>query len=61
MSEFEDYASYLDEDYDQEQQLQEQQELAERYCDAEPWYDDDYNDNHHNIQKECPLWTTQEE
>ena len=55
MSEFEDYASYLDEDYSQEQQLQEQEEENQRHCDAEPWYDDDYNDNHHDIEKECPL------
>lgn len=51
MTEFEDYASYLDEDYDQEQQ-----EMCERYCDAEPALDDDnYNDNHHDIPKEEEL------
>jgi len=55
MSEFEDYASYLDEDYSQEQQLQEQEEENQRHCDAEPWYDDDYNNPQENIEKECPL------
>ena len=56
MSEFEEYVSFLDEDYSQEQQLQEEEEQNQRHCDAEPtWDDDDYNDNHHNIEKECPL------
>ena len=53
MSEFEDYASYLDEDYDQELQ-----ELHAKYFDGhiQPDVDDDdYNDNHHDIEKECPL------
>ena len=55
METFEEYASYLDEDYDQEQQLQEEEEQNQRHCDAEPWDDEDYNDNHHDIEKECPL------
>ena len=55
MSEFEEYASFLDEDYNQEQQLQEEEEENQRNCDAEPSCDEDYNDNHHDIEKECPL------
>lgn len=57
METFEEYASYLDEDYNQEQQLQEQEEENQRHCDAEPdWNDEDYNDNHHDIEKESLLW-----
>ena len=55
MSEFEEYASFLDEDYEQEQQLQEQEEENQRNCDAEPWYDEDYNNPQETIEKECPL------
>lgn len=55
MSEFEEYASYLDEEY--EQQLQEQEEQNQRHCDAEPaWDDDDYNNPQQDIEKESPLW-----
>lgn len=50
MSEFEEYASYIDEEYDQEQQ-----ELNQRHCDAEPWYDEDYNNPQENIEKEVAL------
>ena len=53
MTEFEEYSSFLDEDYDQELQ-----ELQAKYFDGIIQIDiddDDYNDNHHNIQKECPL------
>ena len=55
METFEEYASYLDEDYEQEQQLQEQEEENQRNCDAEPWYDDDYNDPRQTIEKEVAL------
>jgi len=48
---FEEYASYLDEDFSEEQE-----ELNQRHCDAEPaWDDDSHNDNHHDIERECPL------
>jgi|GEM_PF-6162095 len=56
MTEFEEYASLLNEDFAQEQQLQEQEEENQRHCDAEPaWDDDSHNDNHHDIERECPL------
>ena len=55
MTEFEEYASYLDEDYSQEQQLQEQEEENQQNCDAEPSYDDDYNDPRQTIEKEVAL------
>lgn len=56
METFEDYASYLDEDYSQEQQLQEQEEENQRHCDAEPaWDDDDHNDPRQDIEREVAL------
>jgi hypothetical protein len=56
MTEFEDYASYLDEDYSQERQLQEQEEENQRHCDAEPaWDDDDYNNPQQTIEREVEL------
>jgi len=53
MSEFEDYASYLDEDYDQELQ-----ELQAKYFDGIIQIDiddDDYNDPRQTIEKEVAL------
>lgn len=54
MSELEEYASYMDEDYDQELQ-----ELHAKYFDGiiQPDIDDDdYNNPQENIEKESPLW-----
>ena len=50
METFEEYASYLDEDFSEQQEEQNQ-----RHCDAEPWYDDDYNDPRQTIEKEAAL------
>ena len=57
MSELEEYASYLDEDYDQELQ-----ELHAKYFDGQIQIDiddDDYNDPRQTIEKEVALWTIQ--
>ena len=60
MSEFEEYASFLDEEFPNEQMLQEQEQLEReeenyRNCDAEPWYDEDHNDPRQDIEKEVEL------
>ncbi len=57
MSELEEYASYLDEDYDQELQ-----ELHAKYFDGHIQIDiddDNYNDPRQTIEKEVALWTIQ--
>ena len=60
MTEFEEYASFLDEEFPYEQMLQEQEQLEreeenDRNCDAVPWYDEDHNDPRQDIEKEVEL------
>ncbi len=51
METFEEYASYLDEDF-----IEQQEELNQRHCDAEPaWDDDDHNDPRQDIEREVAL------
>ena len=61
METFEEYASYLDEEFPNEQMLQEQEQLEReeenyRNCDAEPeWNDEDHNDPRETIEREVAL------